>query len=100
MKEAILKGQIDRIGEVLDFGWKYKKQIASGITNQLIDNIYNTALQNGASGGKISGAGGGGFMLFYCPNNTRHKVIDSLRKFGGKNQRYEFATAGMKAWTI
>jgi D-glycero-alpha-D-manno-heptose-7-phosphate kinase len=100
MKEAILKGEIDRIGEVLDFGWRHKKQIATGISNQLIDKIYLTALQNGASGGKISGAGGGGFMIFYCPNNTRYKVIESLQKFGGTSQRYEFTTAGMKAWTI
>jgi D-glycero-alpha-D-manno-heptose-7-phosphate kinase len=100
MKEAILKGEIDMIGEVLDFGWKHKKQIASGITNHLIDSIYEAAIGNGATGGKISGAGGGGFMFFYCPNNTRFKVIESLRKFGGTNHRYEFTTAGMTAWTI
>jgi len=100
MKEAILKGEIDQIGEVLDFGWKYKKQIASGITNHLIDSIYEAAIGSGATGGKISGAGGGGFMFFYCPNNTRYEVIESLRKFGGTSHRYEFTTAGMTAWTI
>ncbi|MCK9400845.1 MAG: dehydrogenase [Bacteroidales bacterium] len=100
MKEAILKGEIDQIGEVLDFGWKYKKQIASGITNHLIDSIYEAAIGSGATGGKISGAGGGGFMFFYCPNNTRYEVIESLRKFGGTSHRYEFTTAGMTAWKI
>lgn len=100
MKEAILKGAIDEIGPVLDFGWKYKKQIASGITNQMIDNIYSAALESGATGGKISGAGGGGFMIFYCPGNTRYDVIESLRKFGGTSHRYEFAPTGMTAWTI
>jgi D-glycero-alpha-D-manno-heptose-7-phosphate kinase len=100
MKEAILKGEIDQIGEVLDFGWKCKKQIASGITNHLIDSIYEAAMENGATGGKISGAGGGGFMFFYCPNNTRYEVIESLRKFGGTSHRYEFTTAGMTAWKI
>jgi D-glycero-alpha-D-manno-heptose-7-phosphate kinase len=100
MKEAILKGDIDQIGPVLDFGWKYKKQIASGITNHLIDSIYDAALESGATGGKISGAGGGGFMIFYCPNNTRYEVIESLRKFGGTSHRYEFTNAGMTAWTI
>ena len=73
MKEALLKGEIDKIGEILDFGWEYKKKIASGITNSKIDEIYETAKKNGASGGKISGAGGGGFMIFYCPNNSRFK---------------------------
>ncbi|MCK7536119.1 MAG: hypothetical protein MZV63_36590 [Marinilabiliales bacterium] len=60
MKEALLKGDIDQIGPVLDFGWKYKKQIASGITNHLIDSIYDAAMASGATGGKISGAGGEG----------------------------------------
>jgi len=100
MKEVLLRGDIDAIGPVLDFGWKYKKQIASGISNHLIDNIYETALQNGATGGKISGAGGGGFMFFYCPNNRRYKVVEALRKFGGTSHRYEFTTSGMTAWTI
>jgi len=100
MKEAILRGDVDEIGAVLDFGWKYKKQIASGITNHLIDNIYDAAIASGATGGKISGAGGGGFMFFYCPENTRYEVIESLRKFGGTSHRYEFTNAGMTAWTI
>lgn len=100
MKEALLKGEIDQIGEILNFGWTYKKQIASGISNHLIDNIYETAVANGATGGKISGAGGGGFMILYCPNNTRYKVMESLRKFGGTSHRYEFTNSGMTAWTI
>jgi D-glycero-alpha-D-manno-heptose-7-phosphate kinase len=100
MKEAIFKGDIDRIGPVLDFGWTYKKQMASGITNHLIDSIYDAAMASGATGGKISGAGGGGFMIFYCPVNTRYDVIETLRKFGGTSHRYEFTSAGMTAWTI
>jgi D-glycero-alpha-D-manno-heptose-7-phosphate kinase len=100
MKEAILKGDIDQIGPVLDFGWQNKKQIASGITNHLIDSIYDAALESGATGGKISGAGGGGFMIFYCPKNTRYEVIEALRKFGGTSHRYEFTMAGMTAWSI
>jgi D-glycero-alpha-D-manno-heptose-7-phosphate kinase len=100
MKEAILKGKIDDIGPVLDYGWTYKKQIASGITNHLIDSIYAAAMENGATGGKVSGAGGGGFMFFYCPNNTRYQVIEALKKFGGTSHAYEFTTSGMTAWTI
>jgi D-glycero-alpha-D-manno-heptose-7-phosphate kinase len=100
MKEAILKGNIDEIGAILDFGWKYKKQIATGITNHLIDGIYTAAIESGATGGKISGAGGGGFMIFYCPDNTRYNVIETLKNFGGTSHAYEFTTAGMTAWTI
>jgi D-glycero-alpha-D-manno-heptose-7-phosphate kinase len=100
MKEAILKGELDKIGEILNFGWQNKKLMAKQITNKLIDDIYNSAIKNGASGGKISGAGGGGFIIFYCPNNTRIQVIEGLKKFGGDPQRYEFTTSGLTTWTI
>lgn len=100
MKEAILKGELNKIGDILDYGWQNKKLMAKGITNPLIDEIYQTAMDNGASGGKISGAGGGGFIFFYCPDNTRSKVIEALKKFGGQSKRYEFTTQGLTTWTI
>jgi D-glycero-alpha-D-manno-heptose-7-phosphate kinase len=100
MKEALLMGELDRIGEILDFGWKNKKNMAEGISNTLIDDIYSTAVGNGATGGKISGAGGGGFIFFYCPGNTRSKVVESLGKFGGQAKRYEFTSKGLSTWTI
>jgi D-glycero-alpha-D-manno-heptose-7-phosphate kinase len=100
MKEAILKGELDKIGEILDFGWQYKKNMATGITNPFIDQIYETAINNGASGGKVSGAGGGGFMFFYCPGTSRSKVVEALNKFGGQTKRYEFTTKGLTTWTI
>ncbi len=100
MKEALLMGELDKIGEILDFGWQNKKLMAKDISNQLIDNIYNTAMENGATGGKISGAGGGGFVIFYCPNNSRVKVIEALKKFGGEPERYQFTTQGLTTWKI
>lgn len=100
MKEALLRGEIDKIGEILDFGWKYKKLMASGITNPMIDEIYGAAKSHGASGGKISGAGGGGFMIFYCPGNTRTRVTEALEKFGGQVKRYEFTKTGMTSWIL
>jgi len=100
MKEAVLKGELDKIGDILNFGWQNKKKMASGISNEFIDEIYETAIKNGSTGGKISGAGGGGFMIFYCPNNTRFKVIEALKKFGGKSQRYEFSNKGLTTWRI
>lgn len=100
MKEALLMGELDKIGEILDFGWKNKKKMADGISNPHIDDIYETAIKNGATGGKISGAGGGGFIFFYCPGNSRSKVIDSLKKFGGQTKRYEFTPKGLSTWTI
>jgi len=100
MKEAVLKGELDKIGNILNFGWQNKKKMATGISNELIDNIYDAAVNNGATGGKISGAGGGGFMIFYCPNNTRFRVIEALKQFGGKPQRYEFTNKGLTTWRI
>lgn len=100
MKEALLKGELNSIGEILDFGWKNKKQMANEITNPLLDEIYETARKNGASGGKISGAGGGGFMIFYCPGETKSSVINSLIRFGGESKRYDFTSFGLTTWTI
>ena len=100
MKEALLKGDLDHIGEILDFGWQFKKQMADEITNPLLDEIYETARNNGASGGKISGAGGGGFMIFYCPGETRSKVIEALKRYGGESKRYDFTSVGLTTWTI
>ncbi len=100
MKEALLKGEIDKIGSILDYGFKFKKQMASGISNEVIDDIYNTAMQAGATGGKISGAGGGGFMMFYCPANTRYAVKAALSKFGGEFKNYQFTEHGLYSWSI
>ncbi len=100
MKEALLRGELNKIGEILDFGWQNKKLMAKDISNKLIDDIYNAAMENGASGGKISGAGGGGFMIFYCPNNSRIKVIETLKKFGGEPERYQFTSEGLTTWKI
>lgn len=99
MKESILKGEIDKMGEILNFGWKYKKQMTHGITNSLLDDIYETAMAAGATGGKVSGAGGGGFMSFYCPGISRYSVEAALQKFGGEAKRYEFTQEGLKTWT-
>ncbi len=101
MKESLLKGNIDAIGEILNFGWEHKKKTASGITNPMLDDIYRTALASGATGGKVSGAGGGGFMFFYCPNTSRYAVEKALcEHFSGQIKRYEFTQEGLKTWTL
>lgn len=100
MKDALLREELNAIGEILHFGWQNKKQMASSITNGLIDTVYQTALQHGASGGKISGAGGGGFMFFYCPAVTKNKVAVAISKLGGKVQPFKFTPHGLVTWTI
>lgn len=100
MKEALLKGNIDEIGPILDYGFRYKKQMAQGISNSAMDEIYAAALQAGASGGKITGAGGGGFMMFYCPGNTSYSVRDALTRFGGSLRPYQFTERGLFTWSV
>lgn len=100
MKEALLTGDLDHMGEILDFGWSFKKDTAADISNRQIDEIYAVAKRAGATGGKISGAGGGGYMMFYCPGNTRYSVIDALRAFDGEVHRLHFFERGVTSWQI
>lgn len=99
MKEALLVGRLHEIGEILDYGFQQKRKMAHNISNSSIEDIYEAAKKAGASGGKISGAGGGGFMIFYCPGNTRYKVIDLLNSFGGITRPYQFTQHGLSTWT-
>ena len=98
MKEALLKGELNKMGDILNLGWDYKQKMADNIVTEDLLNLYNMAMAAGASGGKISGAGGGGFMLFYCPNNSRHKVIKELKERTGYIHRFEFTTSGLRSW--
>jgi D-glycero-alpha-D-manno-heptose-7-phosphate kinase len=100
MKEVVLRGRLNEIGEILDYGFQQKRQMAEGISNDLMEDIYETAKKAGATGGKISGAGGGGFMIFYCPVNTKYNVIRELERFGGQHRPYQFVEHGLKTWTI
>ncbi|ELR96426.1 kinase galactokinase/mevalonate kinase [Gloeocapsa sp. PCC 73106] len=99
MKEALLKGDLASIGKILDIGWNYKKQTSSKVSNSAIDEIYQAALDAGSTGGKISGAGGGGFMMFFCPGNNRYPVIEVLKRFGGEFRRFQFVEDGVLTWS-
>lgn len=99
MKEALLKGNIDEMGHLLNFGWQYKKQMSEQISNPFIDEIYETAIKAGSTGGKITGAGGGGFFMIYCPNITRYNVIKALQPFGGEFRRFKFTEVGAQSWS-
>jgi D-glycero-alpha-D-manno-heptose-7-phosphate kinase len=100
MKEALLMGRIHEIGEILDFGFRQKQKMAEGISNAFIEDIYQQARKAGATGGKISGAGGGGFMTFYCPGVTKHRVMEVLQGLGGHCRPYQFTSHGLTTWTV
>ncbi len=100
MKEAVLTGNIAQIGPILHSSWQHKKAMAEGISNSSIDELYEAAIAAGSTGGKISGAGGGGYIFFYCPVNTRFAVAKALSAFGGDVQDYSFTEAGLTTWSI
>ncbi len=79
LKESLMKKDLTRFGELLHKNWEYKKMLASKITNPLIERYYNLALKHGALGGKILGAGGGGFLLLYCEHKKQNSVIKALK---------------------
>lgn len=100
MKEALLKGDIDGIAKELKNGWEAKKKTSSVITNPQIDHIYQTAINYGAKAGKISGAGGGGFMMFIVDPLKKVDIVNALSEFEGKVQSVEFVDRGTKGWYI
>lgn len=100
MKEALLKLQLDQIGHILDASWESKKKMAKGISNNSINTIYNKVKKAGVIGGKISGAGGGGFMILYCSDESKYAVKQTLRTFDGNITHFQFTTEGVTSWTI
>lgn len=100
LKEALLKGRLHEIGDILDYGFEQKRKMAEGISNPTMEHIYEIAKNAGATGGKISGAGGGGFMIFYCPGTTKHAVEEALTHVGGHFKPYRFVEHGLTTWTV
>jgi D-glycero-alpha-D-manno-heptose-7-phosphate kinase len=100
MKEALLKANFIKFAEIMQSGWVNKKKSSTKVTNPEIEKVYNTALEAGALAGKVSGAGGGGFMIFYVPNQARVGVIEALNKYSGKTLNCHLTHKGCEAWTL
>ena len=100
MKDELLKGNLNSFGKLLDYGWKSKKRMSNKITNPRIDELYDEAIKAGALGGKLLGAGGGGYLLMYCPYNVKHKVAERMEKAGGQLADWNFELRGAQAWTM
>jgi D-glycero-alpha-D-manno-heptose-7-phosphate kinase len=100
MKEALLRGQIGRMAEVLNRSWEAKKRTAQGITSPHIEHLHATAIGAGAIGGKISGAGGGGFLMFIVPPQRRAAVIRVLNDAGGSACGVHLTPDGAESWTV
>jgi len=93
--EAVEKGDITNVGLLFDKHWQYKKRISTKMTNPWFDKIYNIGKENGALGGKISGAGGGGFFVFYVENN-HGDFIEKMKELGLRPMKYRFDFEGTK----
>ncbi len=100
MKEALLLGDVVRFADILDTSWQTKKRMAQGITNPAIDEVYDAAKASGAYAGKVSGAGGGGFMMFVVDPVRKLDVIRTLQSFGGTVHDISFTKNGTQAWRI
>ncbi|HLG97625.1 MAG TPA: hypothetical protein VKX49_15025 [Bryobacteraceae bacterium] len=100
MKEALLKGNIRQFGHVLEQGWISKKNTASGVSNERLDRIYDAAVEGGAYSGKVSGAGGGGFMMFLVDPPRRPDVFRALRCQKVEPMTVQFIEQGAIAWRL
>ena len=100
MKECLLRGEFEGLVNSLRLGWENKKRSASSVSNPHIDEIYDAAVSAGALAGKVSGAGGGGFMLFFVPTERRMDVIRVLGRFNGQVSNCHFTKNGSQAWRL
>ena len=94
-RKAFEKGDLDRFGELLDNHWKTKKRLSAKISDPFIDECYETARRSGAMGGKIMGAGGGGFFMFYC-NQGKIELIEAMKRMGLRFMDFRFDFEGAK----
>jgi D-glycero-alpha-D-manno-heptose-7-phosphate kinase len=100
MKECLLKGDFGGIVNSMRAGWDSKKRSAKTVSNPLIDSIYDATIAAGALSGKVSGAGGGGFMMFFVPTERRMDVVRALNRFEGQVSNCHFTKHGTQAWRV
>ncbi|MBI4786961.1 MAG: GHMP kinase [Chloroflexi bacterium] len=95
-KTLLERGDLAQFGRLLDKGWQHKKRFAAGISTPLIDECYRLALANGALGGKVTGAGGGGFLMLYCEVACQPAVTQALEAKGLKRMDFRFESEGAR----
>ncbi|MBN1886775.1 MAG: GHMP kinase [Thermoflexales bacterium] len=98
LKNALLQGRLSDLGALLHEAWVNKKKMAAQISNPHIDELYETARKHGALGGKISGAGGGGHMFFYCQFDKKHRVAQELERLGARIVEFNYDFQGLQTW--
>ena len=99
MRDQLLRGKLLQFGQSLHEAWQFKRQFSSKISTARLDGIYSSALNHGAVGGKLLGAGGGGFFIFYVPPFRKHELMTNLEQAGLKIRPFRFEPEGLRAWT-
>ena len=99
MKKALLHGKVDAVGELLHEAWENKKRLDESISNSRVDQLYRLARREGAIGGKMPGAGGGGYFLFLTRFDRKHRVAAALEKQGGQVVPFQFERRGLLTWS-
>ena len=94
MRVALEAGKLSAFGGLLDEGWQAKKRVSAKISNSQIDHFYELARRHGATGGKITGAGGGGFLLLYCEPGCQGVVRNGLMAEGVQEMAFAFESQG------
>jgi D-glycero-alpha-D-manno-heptose-7-phosphate kinase len=100
MKRGLLTGDLDEMGRLLHEGWEAKKRFTEGISNPEIDHFYQEARSAGALGGKLTGAGGGGYLLLFCDFQRRQEVAKAVTRAGGRIVDFAFSPEGVRSWTV
>jgi D-glycero-alpha-D-manno-heptose-7-phosphate kinase len=100
MRDCLLRGRLSEFGTYLDEAWQLKRQFSEKISSSSLDRIYTDARSNGALGGKLLGAGGGGFFIFFVPAFERYRLISHLEAAGLRVQPFRFDEEGLQSWTV
>lgn len=100
MRDQLLRGRLLEFGQTLDKAWHLKRKFSKKISNLYLDSIYENAKINGAIGGKLLGAGGGGFFLFYVPSKSKNSLMDAMQKSGNTVRPFRFELEGLSSWTV
>jgi D-glycero-alpha-D-manno-heptose-7-phosphate kinase len=100
MKNALLQRRLGEFGDLMNTAWEAKKRMSQRISNERIDELYESARAAGAVGGKVTGAGGGGYLLLYCGEDRKHEVAARMSELGAGVEEFAFEQAGLRTWRV
>ena len=100
LHSQLVHGRVEEFGELLGDEWELKKKLDPAISNEEVDRLYHTALDSGAIGGKLLGAGGGGYLLLFAEDGSQKKISSAVIKAGSRVENVRFEDAGLETWRL